>query len=134
MGSSVHAKNSGVGCFYVSQLTSCRVREQKKKSLIIYRRIETILCLSVLFMLTSTGVPFYACRAFLCLSARTVPLMLVGPFSAYQTRSCSIHAYQCGKNEINLSRNDGFFYIGLSGSISPPAKINLFPFRFISLK
>jgi len=33
-----------------------------------YRRTETFLCLSGLFMLTSAHVPFYACRAFLCLS------------------------------------------------------------------
>ena len=33
------------------------------------RRTETILCLSVFFMLISADGPFYACQAFLCLSA-----------------------------------------------------------------
>ena len=66
-GSSVLAKNSGVGYFYVSQLTSC-VREQKKKSLNISPRTKTILCLSVLFMLISADGPFYACQSILCLS------------------------------------------------------------------
>jgi hypothetical protein len=34
-----------------------------------YRCTETILCLSVFFMLISADGPCYACQAFLCLSA-----------------------------------------------------------------
>ncbi len=77
---------------------------------------------------------FYAKQAVFCLSAHQDLFMLVRPFYAYQrTRSLLClpglsmlirgqvapnHAYQSKKkNEINLSRNDGFFGDGLSGSI-----------------
>ena len=59
---------------------------------------------------------FLAYQSFLCLPARTFPFMLVRPFYAYQTMSCSKSCLSVWKkNEINLSRNDGFFGDGLSG-------------------
>ena len=98
-GSSVLAKNSGVGYFYVSQLTSC-VREQKKKSLNISARQDH-------FMLIS---PFYAYQKHTC------PFMLASPFYAYQGTSCFNSCLSVWKkNEIDLSWNDGFFGDGLSG-------------------
>ena len=65
-------------------------------------RTETILCLSVFFMLISEDVQFYACQA----------------FYAYQQTSGSISCLSLWKKiKIDLSRNDPFFESGLSGLI-----------------
>ena len=76
------------------------------------------LCLSGLFVLIGAPRPFYACQSFLCLPAHAFPFMLAGTFYAYQRTSCSKSCLsEWKKNEIDLSRNDGFFGDGLSGSI-----------------
>jgi hypothetical protein len=49
--------------------------------------------------------------------------MLISAFNAYQWDDmAAFNAYQCEKNEIDLSRNDHFFCDGLSDSsfLFPP--------------
>ncbi len=67
-------------------------------------------------MLIGAPRPFYARQAFLCIPVHTLTFMLVRPFYAIQRTSCSESWLSLwNKNEIDLSRNDGFLGDGLSG-------------------
>ncbi len=103
--------------YYVSQLTGC-VRKQKKKSLIIGAP-RPFLCLSGLFMLTSAHVPFYACRAFLCLSADELLQFM--------------HISVWKKWSRLISKRLSFQERSVQFEFSLPPKSQMVPFRLISL-
>ncbi len=89
-----------------------------------YRRTNTFLCLSGLFMLTSAHVPFYACQAFLCLSVDEL-LQFVLIIVEKKMKSTYLETTVFFKNGLSSSifrsrQKDRWYLLDLSVTTSRP--------------